>query len=280
MLRRLMLSLSAEWSPANMAQPPKIWLDDASPVTLVGGAVSVWSDRSGNGNDFTQASTSERPVPVAGELAGRQVVRFDGTNDRLLGSAASTLAITRNVGSAWCLGVVRKRGVDSTGSSKILFRADTGAVGGTERWGMRLSNTSRANLPEMGVRRLDADTYATLAGGIQVGTTWHIALFTIDWQNRIGRIAIDGTQVALNATLTTAGSTSDTSSAQPIAICGHPTATGNFLDADVAAMLVGSGAALPSTSDLQKLEGWAAWRYGLVGLLPAGHPYKLSPPSS
>src|SRR5262252_144332 len=31
-------------------------------------------------------------------------------------------------------------------------------------------------------------------------------------------------------------------------------------------------------ADRQSLEGFLAWRFGLQGLLPAGHPYKASPP--
>jgi hypothetical protein len=33
-----------------------------------------------------------------------------------------------------------------------------------------------------------------------------------------------------------------------------------------------------STSDRQKLEGYAAWKYNLQSLLPIGHPYKSAPP--
>lgn len=34
----------------------------------------------------------------------------------------------------------------------------------------------------------------------------------------------------------------------------------------------------PTVGDIEKLEGWAAWRFNLVGLLPAGHPYKAIAP--
>lgn len=35
----------------------------------------------------------------------------------------------------------------------------------------------------------------------------------------------------------------------------------------------------PSTSDRQKLEGWAAWKYSLQGKLPAEHPHRNAPPT-
>jgi len=34
-----------------------------------------------------------------------------------------------------------------------------------------------------------------------------------------------------------------------------------------------------NTTDRQKIEGYLAWKWGLQGSLPAGHPYKASPPS-
>jgi hypothetical protein len=35
----------------------------------------------------------------------------------------------------------------------------------------------------------------------------------------------------------------------------------------------------PSLTDLQKLEGWAAHKYGLTANLPSDHPYKLVGPT-
>jgi hypothetical protein len=35
----------------------------------------------------------------------------------------------------------------------------------------------------------------------------------------------------------------------------------------------------PSTLIFQKLEGWAAHKYGVASKLPAGHPYKAAPPT-
>ena len=33
-----------------------------------------------------------------------------------------------------------------------------------------------------------------------------------------------------------------------------------------------------STFDRQKMEGYLAWKWGLEGSLPSGHPYEFSPP--
>jgi hypothetical protein len=46
---------------------------------------------------------------------------------------------------------------------------------------------------------------------------------------------------------------------------------------DIAYLIVFAGA--PSLADTQKLEGWAAWKYGLQANLPGGHPYKSAAPT-
>jgi hypothetical protein len=43
----------------------------------------------------------------------------------------------------------------------------------------------------------------------------------------------------------------------------------------LAYMMIGNP---PSAGNIQKLEGWAAWRFNLVSLLPGGHPYKSAAP--
>ncbi len=43
--------------------------------------IRQWSDLSGNGNNLTQSTASNRPTLITGQLNGQPVVRFDGTND-------------------------------------------------------------------------------------------------------------------------------------------------------------------------------------------------------
>lgn len=72
-------SLSA-WSPLSYA--PALWLSDT------GGGAGTWPDLSGNGRNATGATP---PSIVTGALNGRQVRRFNGTNQFLTidGSASS-----------------------------------------------------------------------------------------------------------------------------------------------------------------------------------------------
>lgn len=56
-------------------------LADADPV-------GTWADRSGNGNDATQATAGFKPTYQTAEQGGQPVVRFDG-GDRLTAAAAT-----------------------------------------------------------------------------------------------------------------------------------------------------------------------------------------------
>lgn len=57
------------------------WLDasDATTLTLVSGAVSTWSDKSGNSRNASQSTANNRPITTT--VNGKTAVLFDGTND-------------------------------------------------------------------------------------------------------------------------------------------------------------------------------------------------------
>jgi hypothetical protein len=49
-------------------------------------AVSTWADRSASGYDFSQATGANQPTLQTGEVGGSSIVRFDGSNDKLIRS--------------------------------------------------------------------------------------------------------------------------------------------------------------------------------------------------
>lgn len=64
---------------------PYFWLDASVPssITESGGAISQWSDISGNDRHFTQSSGTAQPSYQTAIQNGLNVVRFDGSNDFL-----------------------------------------------------------------------------------------------------------------------------------------------------------------------------------------------------
>ena len=61
----------------------KLWLRADYGLTTSGTNVSQWNDLSGNANNAAQATSANRPVLVTGEVNGKPVVRFDGSNDEM-----------------------------------------------------------------------------------------------------------------------------------------------------------------------------------------------------
>jgi hypothetical protein len=75
--------VQAAFSPLDLS--PVLWLDasDTSTITEVGGAVSQWDDKSGNGNDLSQGTALAQPTSGTRTINSLNVIDFDGSNDRL-----------------------------------------------------------------------------------------------------------------------------------------------------------------------------------------------------
>ena len=92
-----MLRRHRSFSPSNIAGL-SLWLDattglfDAtsggSAVTTDGGSVARWEDQSGNGRHITQSTLASQPILKTAIQNGKNIIRFDGTNDILRRSGA------------------------------------------------------------------------------------------------------------------------------------------------------------------------------------------------
>ena len=82
------------FSPIDLS--PTLWLDasDESTITESGGAVSQWDDKSGNGNDFNQATASSQPTSGTRTMNSLNVLDFDGTTD-VMQNNPSTIAASQ-----------------------------------------------------------------------------------------------------------------------------------------------------------------------------------------
>lgn len=69
----------------------ELWLDcsDTSTMTLSGSDITQLNDKSGNGRNFTQATTSKAPDDIASAQNGLHGCRFDGTDDIMTGTVGS-----------------------------------------------------------------------------------------------------------------------------------------------------------------------------------------------
>jgi hypothetical protein len=59
-----------------------LWLDAAD--TSYNASAGTWTDKSGNGRNFSQATVNNRPIVSSVTQNGRSILEFDGTNDQLI----------------------------------------------------------------------------------------------------------------------------------------------------------------------------------------------------
>ena len=70
-----------------------VWLDasDTSTITVSGTAVTQWTDKSVNARTFTQGTAGNRPVSGVSTKNSRNVIDFDGSDDFLESTAATSV---------------------------------------------------------------------------------------------------------------------------------------------------------------------------------------------
>lgn len=275
------VTMASLWVPSRLAAKPKLWVDDQSQITAdSSGKVSLWADRSGNAWHLGQATAAAQPQALANELGGQRVIRFDGTDDVMGTSAADALGLFRNVPKGWVFSVVKRRGAGAAISTLFSVPRSVNQSNGI-RFGVYASLAATSK-PGVGGRRVDTDTFGSFTSASSVQDTWYLRLDLLEWDTRTASLwrdgALDGQATGLWAA---AGNSEDVASGGSLGVGGSYTASGFaaelFAGVDVAAVLAGTG--VPSTDEIDKLFGWAAWYFGLTARLPAGHPYKSVKPT-
>lgn len=277
---RVILIGAEPWTPAMLSVQPAVWMDWDSAVTVVSGAASEWSNSKGSiGGDFSQATSANRPTIVASDpdIAVR-VLSFNGTTAWLRQQSTAAGNIFRQVGAGWAFAVVKKRGADLSGTTRVLVYSPRSTDGAT-RFQVAVGRPDAPNSNALLVKRLDADSTSQLNGSVTPGD-WIIRCDIMDWSQGAGFIYVNGALDASNTSLTTSGDTSDTAAFNNRLSIGADASTatpGGNADVDLACLIVGSGS-LPSIAERQRLEGWAAWATGLQDNLAAAHPFRYAMP--
>lgn len=267
------------WTPLNMVTVPQIYLDaQDSVVTDVSGFASSISNLGAMGvnGDFSQGTAANQPAILEAELNGKRVLRFDGTNDLLVGNTSAQKDLFRATTAAWSFFIYKKRTSDGSAIQRRMFHCST-ATTISPRFTSEAGNAIGANRPGILGRRLDGDSQATMSSSTVVVGVYSMNLYALNYSNRTARIYIGGVLDNENTTFTaSAGSTSNTASVDPLTIGARHGAT-IAADVDIAAIVISN--TYPPDSDIDKLFGWAAHKYGLTADLPGGHPYKTSAPT-
>jgi len=239
------------WTPADIGTDLALWLDadDASTITLNGSTVSQWNDKSGNSRNATQATAASQPTYSATGLNGKPVLQFDGVSDFLSAGAVSLQNTGLNV---FVVG-------DYTDNNYLIGKYDS--LSNQREW---LLSAGQSLVQE----NLNAFNVNTNAVGTAVSGT-----------NIVEGIFTNGTQAQLwanGALLATAPQavTSIEAGTAPLLIGKYQII---FSNSDVSEVVVSSSPI--TTIDRQRMEGYLAWKWGLVANLPVDHPYKSTAPT-
>lgn len=239
------------WSPTNASATINLWLDgaDNNTLTLNGPLVTQWRDKSSIANHAIPNSGEE---PVFATVNGMNAIRFTGFK-RLFSTNQVTTRDYRNV--------------------FIVCQYEGGTV---------FYNGPYGFMPLFG---------GAIDGGSANGNCFFANSLTQSFANNTflgGPFFLNATQVSADGTnrvvlpqLNTSMGFISANSASAVTVAGYGIGTlrqiSNPWDG-VVCEIVSYGSTLTLT-DRQKMEGYIAWKWNLVALLPAGHPYKTTRPT-
>lgn len=267
------------WTPANLTIAPKFWYDHLSTVTNVSGAASQWNDRSASAIHVTQGTAANRPTINASDagVGGVRTLTFDGTNDRLVNDSATAKALYKNIATGWLMSVHRANTGIGTAALAIYVPNNSAPT----RAGLAITNASGQTVLATSGRRADSDATQGCTSPTQYPLdTWVMQMGRLNYAAQEASLRVNGTQVASASGIWSAGAaTSNTDSVSNALTLGtNNVAAGSFAKMTQAMAIGGSGASLPTETEVDKLFGWAALVFSLRALLPSDHPYKSVPP--
>jgi hypothetical protein len=238
-------SFSSAFNPLSLS--PALWLSDT------GSDASVWPDLSGNGRNATQATSTQQPAIVANGLNGRQVRRFDGTDDFL--SLTTGLGILRNVSGATVIAVYKW--IANPPFSKSVFFVSTSTSTEPSRYFMG-GGIAQGKLL-VGGRRLDSDSFARCDSSADNTNSFFIHSGVMDYANSDLFQYVNGTLDGSNTAFQTNGNSANTDSLL-ITVGTAGTSLSNCANVDIAEILVFPTAL--STTDRQAVESYLRTKWG------------------
>jgi hypothetical protein len=260
-------TFGSSWTPAALGSALALWLDadDASTITLNGSTVSQWNDKSGNGRNVSQATAANQPTLTASGLNGKPVLTFDGVND-YLAAASPLIGTTHSLFVLFTPTIENQTGslfgqwsAGQTGRFTILVnQISSGAASAGFLNVFNSSSTQGGGSGGLSTEVAISNTPTLITSISTTGSEqWKLFKNGTEWDSA----TITSVYTGVNSAI---GSLNGTESSLPF-------------DGTVSELI--SFPSILSTADRERLEGYFAWKWGLVSSLPVGHPYKLIPPS-
>jgi len=270
--------IANEWEPTDASVVAWIDASDTSSYTTSGSTLTAVTDKAGT---YTM-SIGNTPTVVTNGLNSLNVFDFDGSGEYLQSTSYS--AQTDGSGNHWAVGVFLADFVDADKDSFWSYETNTSIS--TKR-DYAISSGSGGSNTWPGELDLDTNNVtnriSSTIGNLQ---DWTLQSVSIDnwvivscWFNKTGNQI--GNRVNGNNAYTPVNDYDNSiQTNQELRLMRNRASEeldGRLAEFFAVADIPGTGGT--DLTDLQKGEGYLAWKWGLVGLLPFGHPYKNNPPT-
>lgn len=255
----------AIWTPSNLSSGTLAGWYKADAITGVndGDDFDSWVDSSGNSNTLTQTQAGADPSYQTDEINSLPVVRFDkdaSPGDNLLNA---DLGGDFEPGTGDFFVAMVAKFPNSSGTQFVMAKADSGVQG----LNMFISGGNLTFRPQT-----VGGTTQTIVQNSVTGDDFHVYVCRRSSSTLAGRF--DGSNWSTDdGTKTNDGDVNNDANFR----LGSSSTGGLDADMDVGEALIGTGTL--TDSDLQRMTGYLAWKWGLQDNLPSDHPYKNFPPT-
>lgn len=240
------IASSVPWAPTDLAAEPDAWIDFSSSdyYTTAGSNVTAATDRSSNGNDFDSIFTGSNPVESVAWQNG-----LNGLDTSVAGSGLGPVSTATLDGLEFILWVYKWKDngdqYDHLFSSSGDFHGDA-ATGPTSKV---FSSSLGGRVGYNAAARIDGTDSLTGANVLKSQTAQIVALdFGAGKTNSFDALGYPSSSLTTRA---------------PNVIFGEFFAFKTK----------------PSVADIERLEGYLAWKWDTVAYLDSGHPYKSAAPT-
>lgn len=256
---RLLRPTASGFSPRQIASL-HLWLDGADPASVTLDAntlVSEWRDKSGNSRHCQQTTAGDRPAYISAAQGGRNALRFGASTTRSLAQSTGQMGI-------------------SGGSARTLFTVQ------------KEDNPTAAQYPAIILWGAEAN-YATYAHNVYRASGSVPSVIGADIYNEgkntvlsVGSASVLASQVDASSKVTvwrngvSLGTTTNSANTTDTAYRVGRWLTLGVYPSDICEIILYSRAL--STDEIQRVEGYLAWKWGSQSRLPAGHPYANARP--
>jgi hypothetical protein len=255
-----------------------VWLDaaDLASVVISGTSVTQWNDKSGNSRNFTSVAN---PNYIANARNGQGVVRF--SNSYLQSPSVALFSSASSGGSFFFV----FQTTNNSGQSFLLtYQNQTSGVFCQTETEIGIDTGAGTGVGNFGLHR--GCGYATIAAASTIANTtfyiMEVILSTSGTTPTNVSIFQNGTSLSVsNDSLGyySAGSYPNANNTRSFILGGRASigaTPDSFFTGDMAEVIWYSGPV--SVVQRQQVEGYLAWKWGLVGNLPTTHPFKKFPP--